>query len=235
MSSRAARGRQVLIAAMSRADAEAALLVAQSVLEWAPATPTGLVVEAAMADLVMSARQQLVTTGGALRPVPSRDHARRMADSEARTLEGHLARAPLPSSAPWSFGFATGDLISRACEIIVDEDILILAQRPILRGRGPVLLAGEHSETAQALAEALARRIAATVTEYPTGPEQSAADILSRIDRCHAAVVVVDLTTGPLDSEGDLRRLFAAARCPVIVLGASRLHRESASEKEAPQ
>ncbi|MCE8507586.1 AAA family ATPase [Ruegeria pomeroyi] len=61
-----------------------------------------------------------------------------------------------------------------------------------------------------------------------------AAEVLERIDRSRVAAIVVDLTVGPFTSEEDLRHLFSAARCPVVVIGATRIKRSSA-QTDAPR
>lgn len=52
---------------------------------------------------------------------------------------------------------------------------------------------------------------------FPTESE-----LLARISRMNAAAVVLDLQAGPFHSHDQLRQLLAAARCPVLVLGAGQ-------------
>ena len=42
----------------------------------------------------------------------------------------------------------------------------------------------------------------------------------ARIGRIHASAVVLDLSAGPLETQGRLRHLLTAARCPIVVVGA---------------
>ena len=62
------------------------------------------------------------------------------------------------------------------------------------------------------------------------GPNAPAAEIVARIDRSHAAILVVDLATAPFGDTRDLRRLLAAARCTCVVLGASRAGSDAAQD-----
>jgi len=50
----------------------------------------------------------------------------------------------------------------------------------------------------------------------------SEAEILSRISRMNASVVVLDLSAGPFRTHDQLRLLLGVARCPVLVLGAAQ-------------
>ena len=80
---------------------------------------------------------------------------------------------------------------------------------------------GKPSEAARSLADAMARSVSTVVETLTAEP----AVLVDLVDRRYASAVVVDLGTGPFRNEEDLRRLFAAARCPVAVLGAERLRR----------
>lgn len=213
---------RLLIAAATLADADAALALARTILEGSTANPSGLLIETGTAAIVTGTRHRVVSATGALVAIPSRETERRIAAREARELETRLASLARPLSRDWSCRVTMGDVVTCACAEISGEDILLLGQRPMMRPRGKVLLLGSGgavSAPARALAEALARTASATVAEVGDGAE----DILSRIDRSHALAVVADFAAGPLTSADDLRRLLAAARCPVAVLGASHI------------
>lgn len=218
----ATRVRRLLIAASTLADAEAALVYAGAIAEWSFAAPTGLLIETGTADFATGAGHRVVSSTGALMAVPSREQAQAIVRSEARILEERLARLAETLSTGWTCDVEAGEVVACACAAVSGDDILLLGQRPLLAGRGSVLLLGGEggaSKAARALAEVMARATASTISELQlTGP-----DLLTRIDRLHCAAVVADVATGPLTTEAELIRLAAAARCPVAILGARHL------------
>ena len=239
MTDEAPKERRLVIAAGSLSDAEAALVLARAILEWSPARAMGLMIDTEIAGFVMNQGHRIVSTRGTLLRIPSREQARRIARSEARAFEARLAELAAARSEGWTCELSEGEFVSRACAAIEEGDILLLGQRPMLRHRGSVLLVGPGPdvpvpETARSLAEVLARACATVVSALQAGATGEEDDIVARIGRSHAAAVVVDLAAGPLTSEDDLRRLLAAARCPVAVLGGSRVvSRERAMAQQA--
>lgn len=207
--------RKLLLAAASLADAESALALCRAILELSPAKPTGLLIVAESAEVWTGRSHRIVTTSGALLAVPSLEQAQRIARSDVRALEARLAEL----AADWACGLSSGDLVREAFAAIEGDDILVLGQRPMLRRRGKVLMLGHGSAAARALAEALARAGGTSVEVIDTGTD----DAIARVDRSHAGAVVVDCETFPVGSEDALGRLVTAARCPIVVLGGSRL------------
>lgn len=224
-------GRRLVIAAVSLGDAEAALALAQSILERSPAMASGLLIETGLAGLVTGPGHRVVAASGTLLSIPSPEQARRMRRGEERVLKQHLAALATAASTEWRLETAEGALVAAACATSGEGDILLLCQRPIFRFRGHVLVIGRAGVNAVALrdvAEALARSSLTTVLDVPTGQGADLAALFAHIDRKHAAAVVVDCTAGLLNSVEDLERLVAAARCPVVVFGADRISRRQA-------
>ncbi|MCR9151500.1 MAG: hypothetical protein NXH83_15115 [Rhodobacteraceae bacterium] len=222
MSAPAARGRRLLIAATSCADAEAALPFAAPLLGAGPRRLAGLMVDEGTAALAVSAAQRLVLPGGALRALPDAEAARFWARGEARGFRDRLAALAGKLGADWSFDTAAGDMVAGACAALGREDLLLLGHRPLGPVPGRVLLiAGGRSAMPRTLAAALARARSTEVREPSAAG--TAADLLARLDRSRAAAVVVDTRSAPFRDAAALRLVFAAARCPVLVLGGGRI------------
>lgn len=233
MTAAASRERRLIIAATSLGGAEAALAYCRAILEWFPATPTGLIIEPDSAAYQTSLGHRLVSSNGTLLTIPSPDQLRRIAKGDAKALRTRLSYLAANLNADSGCELAKGDLVHMACVRIVEDDVLMLGQRPMLACRGKVLLLASENGAADAshgLAYAIAQDASTTVTILSAEHPAATADLIDRIDRSHASAVIVDFKSGPLRSEDDLRRIFAAARCPVVVLGASCLRRAKAKE-----
>ncbi len=224
--------RHLLIAGTNLPDVDAALAVARLILERLPAAPAGLLVETDFAELVIGTRQRLIAVSGQLRAVPSSEAWKRTAGRDAQALKRRIAALAAERSAAWQSEVATGDLVACACGAVVGEDILLLCQRPLLRFGGQVLVLGAarrpDSEPVLALGRALAQASGTTVFEIDPGQKAGLAGVLDQVDRRSASTILLDLSQTPQLSEDDLRRLVAAARCPVVVIGASRIRRGDA-------
>lgn len=218
------RERSIVIAAESLGGAEAALAYCRTILDSFPGRPTGLIIEPDTAALRTSPGHMLVSSSGAYLAIPSAERLRRIAKRDAATLRTRLSGVAAETKTEWACELSKGELVAAACAKIGEADILLLGQRPMQARRGQVLLLeaeGGASRAAHQLAEAMARGVSTTVVTLRAEP----AALVNLVDRRYASAVVVDLGTGPFQSEEDLRRLFAAARCPVAVLGAERLRR----------
>ena len=233
MTPTAIRERRLIIAANSLGGAEAALAYCGPILEWSPAQPIGLIIEPDSAAYRTSGGHRLVSSTGALLTIPSLDQLRRIARGDANAFRTRLSGVASALNTDSVCELSEGELVSMACTKISEDDILVLGQRPMLARPGKVLLLStleRSSEASSALAEAMAQGASTTVSILPTEHPTAPVDLIDRIDRSYAGAVVADFETGPLRSEEDLRRLFAAARCPVVVLGASRIRRLKAED-----
>ena len=224
MTGSVARERKLLIASESLGGAEAALACCRTLFEVFRARPTGLIIEPDDAALPTGPGRRLVSFSGVLLALPSPDRLRRIARGDADRLRLRLSGVAAELKTDWACEMSKGELVSAACARIGETDILVLGQRPMRAPRGRVLLLeaeGKPSEAARGLADAMARSVSTVVETLTAEP----AALVELVDRRYASAVVVDLGTGPFRNEEDLRRLFAAARCPVAVLGAERLRR----------
>ncbi|NNK79205.1 MAG: hypothetical protein HKP40_10880 [Litoreibacter sp.] len=232
MSTSLRRTRQLLIAAKCFADAEATLPLILPLLKLMPARLAGILAEERITELAVTADQQIVSTRGRRLEIPSQLETLGLSKSDARAFERTLAETAAAQSTEWRFKTEPGDLISSVCASVSDEDLVLLGHRPLLRQRGRVLLLRSRSATkdrAQEMASKLAQALRTVVSEVPPEEGEVSQDILARVDRSHASLVVADFRAGPLKTREELRRLLDAARCPVAVLGVAEIRRRNRS------
>lgn len=219
--------RRILVGAGSFADARAALRLAREALGQPGAEIGGMLVEeAVLSDLPRTAGQRVVTITGGLIETPSHIEARAALERDARAFAQALSEfAGL--AAPLARG--RGDLALSIWEAAEGWDVVVVGQRTIHALPGRVVLiappAGAGSGAAT-LAADLARSLGcATVTlglgaGEAEGGEWFAAEeaLLARLARISCAAVVLDRAAGPFHGADEVRRLLAAAQCPVVVL-----------------
>ncbi|MFC2969245.1 hypothetical protein [Acidimangrovimonas pyrenivorans] len=225
---RAPRQRQrILIGAGSFADAESALQLAERIAGPLASDLGGVMIEdRRLAELLGQPGYRIVTAAGTLAPAPSRPELQRLVAAQARAFEAGLARLAAARALHWSFERRAGELVSSLCAAAHGWDLLVVGHRALHRRLGPVvLLSPPAASAAPALAEtvatALHSHVVALDAPAPDSPGAEAA-LLDAVSRRHAAAVVLDLGTGPLHGEEQLRHLIEAARCPVLVLGVDR-------------
>jgi hypothetical protein len=219
-------GRKLLIAAEGLGGADTALSFCRAIVDWSPATLSGLIVEPASLAIWAGAAPKIVSTRGTLLAAPTDERLRRMAKGDAAELGARLALLAQTLNTQWDCTLAAGDIVSAACAMLTGEDILLLGQRPIFRGRSRVLLLGGQggaSEASRALAETIARASRTSVSVLLPEDRADEEAIVALVERKHAAAVVFDLDAGPISGEEGLRRLYMAARCPIVALGAARI------------
>lgn len=232
--------KRVLIGAESYADAEAAMRLAERIASGLIAELGGLLVsDDTIADAVGLPAQRIVTSGGALLQTPSRQRFEALLESDARAFRSGLSGLARAVTVNWAFERRSGDLIAGICEAAPGWDLLLVGHRTAPKKRGRVLLidraaepSPEAAEIAGTVAAALGMEVARlVVAKRPdaTPPERagfavvsSENDLLDRVNRTQAALVVVDLAHGPLRGREQLRHLIEVARCPVLVLNAAQ-------------
>ncbi|MBP0480902.1 hypothetical protein [Sagittula salina] len=227
--------RNLVIAAESLGGAEAALACCRAILEVFRARPTGLIIEPDAAALQIGPGHRLVSSSGALIAFPSQNRLRRIAKADADQFRRRLSSVASEMKTDWACELKTGELVSAACAKIGEADILVLGQRPMQARRGKVLLLeaeGGASEASHSLAQTMARGVSTAVLPLRAERQTEPAALVDLVDRHYASAVVVDLGDGPFRSEDDLRQLFAAARCPLAVLGAGRLRHDKGEDAQ---
>ncbi|PWJ16121.1 hypothetical protein [Jannaschia seohaensis] len=222
--------RRLVIAAESLGGADAALSLCPAILGWAPARPSGLIIEPEDNDFWSGRDPKIVSTRGTLMARPTVDRLQRLARRDASEFGARLSSLAKALNTEWDCALAAGDLVTAACAGLSGEDILLLGQRAVFRHLSRVaLLGGEPgpSEAARALADALARASRTSVALLSAGSHADDESIASLVERTHAVALVLDLEAGPVTGEESLRRLYIAARCPIVALGAARLGQPS--------
>lgn len=220
--------RRILIGAGSFADAETALWIADRLSDAMIADLGGLLVEDADAfNMPGGPHQRIVTSTGSVVIAPSRDRLHLMLASDARAFRTRLERLARTRSLRCTFERRSGELVSGLCQAAESWDVLVVGYRRTHRGTGRVVVVqpeASNSDEATALSDMLSKALHAdVVTIRPDVAERGGSPeaLFSKISRINAAVVVADLTTGPVTSIDQLRRLLDAARAPVLVVGAS--------------
>lgn len=207
-----------LIGAVSFADAESVLRLAETLSAALTLDLGGLLIEDT--DATGSPQVRLVTSSGALVPGPSAEQAALISRAEARAFRAALSRLAAARGVGWSFETRTGGLVSGLIGESRGWDLLAIGYRQINRTSGRIILletARREGGEAEAVVDALAAAPGARVERLPW-PDDG--DTLDRLSRSHAAAVVVDLSGGKTLAEEELRRLIDAARCPLLIVGA---------------
>lgn len=209
---------RILIGAVSFADAESALRLAEKMSAALTLDLGGLLIEDT--DATGSPRARLVTSTGVLVPGPTAEQAVMIARAEARAFRAALSRLAAARGVGWSFETRTGELVSGLIGESQGWDLLAIGYRQIRKPSGRIILIGTEGGgggEADTVVDALAAAPGARVERLPW-PDDGAT--LDRLSRSHAAAVVVDLSGGDVPTEDALRRLIDAARCPVLIVGA---------------
>jgi len=241
--------KRLLIGAGSFADAQAALRLTEQLAETFAGDFGGLLVEeTVVTEVVDLPGQRVVTLSGTLLVAPSSRQVRSLIESDAKAFRETLSGLARAKTRKWSFERRQGDLISGLCEMATDWDLVLLGHRKIHRRTGRVVLIappGAGSQDAMNLAENLAKALRTDLRIFSLGAEHLEPDdrrgdgerfsskdaMLARLNRTNASVVVLDLSAGPFRTQDHLRYVLAAARCPVLVLGAA--NRESSMPHKA--
>jgi hypothetical protein len=223
------RRKRLLVGAGSFADAESGLRLAELLAGRVPADLGGVLVEP-RAPAFRS--QKLGSAAGLLRDAPNEAEAARAAERDARAFRQKLSVVAKSRTLAWTFDRRTGDLAATLCDAAREWDIVVMGASPLHRAPGRVIwiMAGEadNRTAARDIAEALARSLGSDLVSFSVSVADAdetfatEADMLSRINRVNAGVVVIDMATGPLTTPEALRRLIGAARCPVLILGAAK-------------
>ena len=230
--------RRILIAAECSADAEAALRLADLFLAVSPAELGGLLLDEGLwSNIGRFPRQSIVTMEGAMMDAPSGQEVRFLRENDARAFQKSLSTVAKTRSVKWSFERHSGDLSRGILEEARAWDILFLGYRGLHNRPGQVvLLESENTKNDQArhFAYDLARLSNTSVltVSLKLSTEQSETEqafritvnseqlLLEHLSRINAHSVVIDVSSGPLQTMDQLRRALDAARCPIVVLGA---------------
>jgi hypothetical protein len=241
MTARTEPQKRLLIGASCFADAQPALRLAEQLTETLAGDLGGMLIEETIVTEAFDLPgQRVVTSGGTLVVVPSCQQIRSLIESDAKAFRNSLVGLARTTARKWSFERRHGELISGLCEAATGWDILLLGHREIHHQAGKLVLItppGAAAQSAAGLALDLVKRLRADLVALSIGPEipelndvqsqqrerfASEVDLLAFINRTNASAVVLDLSAGPFHTHDQLRHVLAAARCPVLVLGAAQ-------------
>lgn len=228
--------RRILIGAVSFADAESVLRLAEKMSAALTLEFGGLLIEDSdVIGVARSPQARLVTSTGIVVPGPSAEQAGMIARAEARAFRAALSRLAAARGVGWSFETRTGELVSGMIGESRGWDLLAIGYRQIRRPSGRIIRLGSEGGEggeADAVVDALAAALGARVERLPL-PDDAAT--IDRLSRSHAAALVVDLGGGEALTEDALRRLIAAARCPVLIVGAGPARTRHPAEAADPR
>lgn len=231
--------KRVLIAAGNYADAAAAIRLAGGIAPRLIAKLGGLLVhDEGVADATGLPVQRVVTAGGMLVEAPTRRGYEGLMERDARAFRSGLSTMASTCAVEWTFERHRGELIAGICEAAAGWDLLIVGHRTHRR-IGRVVLVDDAQASGEGIT-AIARRIAECLAMEVTvismaGPDAAAdqpgngsnavrseQELLARINRINAALVITDLAGGPFRGREQLRLLLEVSRCPVLVFNAAR-------------
>lgn len=232
-------GLRILVGAGSFADAVAALRIIERLpSDFCRGLGGVLVEEADTLATCQIPHQRVVLLSGSTALAPDPSQFRNLLRADARAFRQSLARAADPEGKEWVFAQDKGDLVSTSLRTAVGWDILVIGYRQVHKVPGNIVLMTEASAVSDDMNEAagrLVRRLgvgplvlSVRADDDTSGPPQTGAipfetlaDALRTLARINADAVLVDLRQGPIRTRDDLARLLEAARCPLIVFGAS--------------
>jgi len=233
-------GLRILVGACSFADAAAGLRIVEQFPRSFFAGLGGILVEEV--DMIATSQipnQRIVLLSGKTALAPSHAQLRSHFRADARAFRRVLVRAATPHGTQWTFMQDKGELVQTALRAAAGWDVLVLGYRHLHRIPGKIIVlqtsrnpSVEVEEASSRLSKQLsAERIVFSVRqngEKAIGARASKNlqfdtldDALRALTRQNAQVVLTEFQDGPLHSQTDLLRLLEAARCPVVVFGAS--------------
>lgn len=230
--------KRVLIGAGSFADAESGLRLVEAIARLHAAELRGLLVsELAGQEMAQAFCARVVSMTGHIQTAPTGEQLRHLSRAEERAFRQALARLAEARGLAWSFESRTGELARAVFETFAQWDFFVVARRRHHRPRGRVLLLrapGRDGEEGRRIAEALGPALGDPVETLEAGPMEDSPE-QARLARGDAALVILDLAGAEGLDEGWLRRVLAAARCPVLILGPGAGGRgEGEPGREAP-
>ena len=229
---------RILIAAACFADADAAMRLIDRILTAPPAELAGVLVDDDIwTNILRLPEQKVVTSAGMMVAPPSTQQARALHESDARAFRKRLEAFARTRSVKWSFEQRRGPLMHSVSKDVATWDILLLGHCNLHRRQGQVVvIASDQSETGRGvqMARSLSHVLKTSVVVLPHAGEIAPKDeasaagdthvaprMLSELSRINASAVVVDLPAEVLQRADLLPRILDAARCPVVVMGAS--------------
>ena len=236
-------GLRILVGAGCFVDAAAALRIVARLPDGSLAGLGGVLVEESdMLATCQIPRQRVVSASGVTATAPSLAQVRALLKADAKAFQQSLARTADPTGAGWVFAQDSGELVGTALRAAKDWDVLVIGHRKVHRIPGKIVsLESPHTlpDAVSEVSDRLAKRLSADRIVFsvePAGGEMTAPQSSDRfrfetldraieaLARMNAQAVLLDLARGPVRTPADLARLLEAARCPLVVFGASGMN-----------
>ncbi len=236
-------GLRILVGASTYADAAAALHIIRRLPKALCASIGGVLIEDE--DMLSACHipdRRIVLLSGVTTLAPSLSQVRTLLKADARAFRHSLAQTADQSGKEWVFAQDKGELVSTALRAAAGWDVLVLGYRHLHKVRGRVVLLERSGSTKDETREASrqfstqlsADHIVFSIREDGDRTTQAIPsnntiqfdtfdESLNALARTNAQAVLVDLRQGPVRNQSDLKALVEAARCPVIVFGASTI------------
>ncbi|MCO4849072.1 MAG: hypothetical protein KC448_14005 [Yoonia sp.] len=233
----------ILVGAGSFVDAAAALRVVEKLPSSFRANLGGVLIEELDTFAACQIpKQRIILLSGTTTLAPSQSQVRTLIEADARAFQSSLARAADPNGTNWVFAQYKGELVGTSLRAAKGWDILVIGYRRVHKIQGKVILLtalGRSSDEMDLASRNLSQQFAVDRIAFSVKTDASDAarqlhsnaiefdtfnDCLSALTRTNALAVLVDLKRGPVRNQIDLARLLEAARCPLIVFGASGAH-----------
>lgn len=247
---------RILIGAGCFADAQSALRLVDQISERTLVGLGGILVDELLAEeLIGIPSAKCVTSGGTLSAVPTARQMRSLLESDAKAFCQTLSAMADANAAKWTFERRRGDMIRVLFEAASGWDMLLLGHRNLHKHGGDVVLIETRkrtSQAAEALAELLSRKqrrnlfrlvlsdpeeaqlMPRDTGHYKSAEVTSIDALIEYAGRLSASVIVFDLASGPLLTSSQFRSLLNAARCPILILGASQFRPAISHSSQIP-
>lgn len=234
-------GLRILVGAGSFADASAALRIIEGFPDVIRASLGGVFIEEPHTlDTGRFPNRRLITKSGMTVLAPELAKIKTILRAEARAFQRSLDLARGAGPDDGTFSRRQGDLIGTAMRAAEGWDVLVIGCQPLHSVRGSIVLlggGGAISDEMHSASESLSRRFSTDLITFQVGLARSDAmpsaarkrlsfktldAALSALARTNALAVLLDLAEGPVRTHAELSQVLEAARCPLVVIGASR-------------
>ncbi|MEO9824610.1 MAG: hypothetical protein ABJF50_09375 [Paracoccaceae bacterium] len=230
---------RILVGAGSYVDAAAALRIVQRLADGIQAALGGVLVDEETLEMCQVPNQRIVQARGTTALAPNRAQMRTLLNADARAFQQSLERIAGPNAANWFFAQERGELVHTSLHAAIGWDLLIIGYRQVHQVPGKIVVLqndGPANDVMNKISNRLSDQLSVpnAVFNVADEPDETKAppaaniihfrnlnDSLRALTRTNAEAVLVDLRSGPLQNQNDLARVIDAARCPVIVFGAS--------------
>jgi len=220
---------------MNDADAQPALRIVERLMGTFRPALGGVLVEDESLEICKIPNQRVIHARGTTTLAPSVSQLRTLMKADARAFQMSLARTANPDGTRVAFAQERGNLVHTVLHAAAGWDVLILGYRQVHKRQGKIVVFGSErsgGDVIDTIARALADQLRTEQVFFNTentSTTKTAGTLhfatlkasLKALTRMNAEAVLVDLRQGLVRNKNDLAQVLEAARCPVIVFGAS--------------